>query len=116
MPDSCRLRPGQFPQSIGRSIGAGTNVTPASQASLASGQAASPATQSSTPTPVAATATQPPVPTLTATLPDMPGLSFPVQAMIASNAKFQIITTFNEWGEGTAVESASEWTSPSGNG
>jgi hypothetical protein len=26
------------------------------------------------------------------------------------------VTTFNEWGEGTAVESATEWASPSGYG
>ena len=39
-----------------------------------------------------------------------------IRAMIASNADFQVITTFNEWGEGTAVESASEWASPSGFG
>ena len=39
-----------------------------------------------------------------------------IQAMIASKADFQLITTFNEWGEGTAVESASEWASPSGYG
>jgi hypothetical protein len=39
-----------------------------------------------------------------------------VAAMAASGARFQLITTFNEWGEGTAVESASEWSSPSGYG
>ena len=39
-----------------------------------------------------------------------------IQAMVASKADFQFITTFNEWGEGTAVESASEWASPSGYG
>lgn len=39
-----------------------------------------------------------------------------VRAMTASGARFQLITTFNEWGEGTAVESASEWSSPSGYG
>jgi len=36
--------------------------------------------------------------------------------MIMSNALFQLITTFNEWGEGTAVESASEWSTVSGHG
>jgi hypothetical protein len=36
--------------------------------------------------------------------------------MIASGAPFQLITTFNEWGEGTAVESAQEWATPSGFG
>lgn len=39
-----------------------------------------------------------------------------VRDMIASGADFQLVTTFNEWGEGTAVESASEWASPSGYG
>lgn len=38
------------------------------------------------------------------------------QAMIQSGARFQLITTFNEWGEGTAVESAQEWSSASGYG
>jgi hypothetical protein len=36
--------------------------------------------------------------------------------MIMSNAFFQLITTFNEWGEGTAVENASEWSTASGHG
>jgi len=39
-----------------------------------------------------------------------------VQAMKASNAPWQLVTTFNEWGEGTAVEGAQEWASPSGSG
>ncbi|HEX6287732.1 MAG TPA: DNRLRE domain-containing protein [Herpetosiphonaceae bacterium] len=39
-----------------------------------------------------------------------------VQAMVASGSQFQLVTTFNEWGEGTAVEAATEWTSPSGFG
>ncbi len=39
-----------------------------------------------------------------------------VQAMKASRAPFQLVTTFNEWGEGTAVESAREWSSASGYG
>ena len=39
-----------------------------------------------------------------------------IQAMAASEANFQLITTFNEWGEGTAVETANEWTSQSGFG
>ncbi|TAK59687.1 MAG: DNRLRE domain-containing protein, partial [Dehalococcoidia bacterium] len=39
-----------------------------------------------------------------------------VADMAASSAAFQLVTTFNEWGEGTAVESATEWTSPSGYG
>lgn len=39
-----------------------------------------------------------------------------VAAMRASSARWKLVTTFNEWGEGTAVESASEWASPSGYG
>jgi chitodextrinase len=39
-----------------------------------------------------------------------------VQSMVGSRAPFQLITTFNEWGEGTATESAAEWASPSGFG
>jgi hypothetical protein len=33
--------------------------------------------------------------------------------MKASNAPWQLVTTFNEWGEGTSVESATEWASAS---
>jgi hypothetical protein len=39
-----------------------------------------------------------------------------VKAMVASRARFQLVTTFNEWGEGTAVESAREWATASGYG
>jgi hypothetical protein len=39
-----------------------------------------------------------------------------IRAMIASHADFQLVTTFNEWGEGTAVEDAQEWSSPSSYG
>jgi Glycosyl hydrolase family 99/CARDB len=39
-----------------------------------------------------------------------------VRDMVASHAPFQLVTTFNEWGEGTAVESADEWASASGYG
>ena len=39
-----------------------------------------------------------------------------VRDMVASRAPWQVVTTFNEWGEGTAVESAVEWESPSGYG
>jgi hypothetical protein len=39
-----------------------------------------------------------------------------IQAMLASKANFHLITTFNEWGEGTSVETAKEWTSQSGFG
>ena len=36
-----------------------------------------------------------------------------IRDMVASNANFQLITTFNEWGEGTAVENARQWNSSS---
>ena len=39
-----------------------------------------------------------------------------VRDAVASNAPFQLVTTFNEWGEGTAVESAQEWATSSGFG
>jgi hypothetical protein len=39
-----------------------------------------------------------------------------VRDMVASGAPWQVVTTFNEWGEGTSVESAVEWASPSGYG
>ena len=39
-----------------------------------------------------------------------------VRTMIASHARWQLVTTFNEWGEGTAVEGARQWPSPSGYG
>ena len=39
-----------------------------------------------------------------------------VTAMVASNAHWQLVLTFNEWPEGTSVESAHEWASPSGYG
>ena len=39
-----------------------------------------------------------------------------IDAMLASNARWQLVLTFNEWPEGTSVESAREWASPSGYG
>jgi hypothetical protein len=39
-----------------------------------------------------------------------------VAAMVASNARWQLVLTFNEWPEGTAVESAEDWATPSGYG
>ncbi len=39
-----------------------------------------------------------------------------VRAMVASGEPFQLVTTFNEWGEGTAVEGGVEWGSASGYG
>jgi hypothetical protein len=39
-----------------------------------------------------------------------------VREMVASREPWQLVTTFNEWGEGTAVEPAREWKSQSGRG
>ena len=39
-----------------------------------------------------------------------------VGAMVASAARWQLILSFNEWPEGTSVESAREWATPSGYG
>jgi hypothetical protein len=37
-----------------------------------------------------------------------------VRDMVASGANWQLVTTFSEWGEGTAVEPATQWASASG--
>jgi hypothetical protein len=47
---------------------------------------------------------------------DVTAFGTAVQQMVASRAQWQLVTTFNEWGEGTAIESASEWRSASGSG
>ncbi len=39
-----------------------------------------------------------------------------IRDMVASGAPWQLVTTFNEWGEGSSVESAVEWQTPSGYG
>jgi putative cell wall-binding protein len=39
-----------------------------------------------------------------------------VASMKASNAQFELVTTWNEWIDGSAIESATEWASPSGYG
>jgi hypothetical protein len=39
-----------------------------------------------------------------------------VRDMVASGAPWQLVATFNEWGEGTSVESAKEWETGSGYG
>jgi Glycosyl hydrolase family 99 len=39
-----------------------------------------------------------------------------VRRMATSQAQFQFVISFNEWGEGTAIESAVQWASPSGYG
>jgi Glycosyl hydrolase family 99 len=57
-----------------------------------------------------------PTPTAPVLARDLTRWAQNVRAMVASHAPFQLITTFNEWGEGTAVESATEWASASGYG
>lgn len=39
-----------------------------------------------------------------------------VAAMVASGAPWQLVTTYNEWGEGTSVESATQWAPHGGRG
>lgn len=39
-----------------------------------------------------------------------------IRDMVDSGAMFQLVTTFNEWGEGTSVEAAEQWDSASGYG
>lgn len=39
-----------------------------------------------------------------------------VRDMVASKAEWQLITSFNEWGEGTAIEPATAWQTSSGYG
>jgi hypothetical protein len=53
----------------------------------------------------------------TAALPrDLGRWAADVRAMVAVRTPFELVTTFNEWGEGTAIESAREWQTPSGFG
>jgi hypothetical protein len=47
---------------------------------------------------------------------DLPRFRQNVRDMVASKAPWQLVTSFNEWGEGTSVESATEWSSGSGQG
>ena len=39
-----------------------------------------------------------------------------LRAQVAGRARWQLVTSFSEWGEGTAVESAKQWASASGHG
>ena len=39
-----------------------------------------------------------------------------VRAMVASGAQLQLVSSFNQWGDGSSVESANEWASASGYG
>ena len=47
---------------------------------------------------------------------DLARWSESVRSMVASGAPFQLIATFNEWGEGTSIEGATDWASASGFG
>lgn len=47
---------------------------------------------------------------------DLERWNLDIQTMVSAPSKFHLITTFNEWGEGTSVESATEWESQSGFG
>jgi hypothetical protein len=47
---------------------------------------------------------------------DLNRWSASIRAMVASGQPWHLVTTFNEWGEGTSVESAAEWSSASGLG
>ena len=47
---------------------------------------------------------------------DLTAWTTEVKTMVASNDPWQLVTTFNEWGEGTSIESAQEWASSSGFG
>ena len=47
---------------------------------------------------------------------DLPAFKQAIREMVASNEPWQLITTFNEWGENSATESATEWSSGSGHG
>ena len=47
---------------------------------------------------------------------DLPRWRDDVGAMLASAARWQLVLSFNEWPEGTSVESAREWETPSGHG
>ena len=47
---------------------------------------------------------------------DLQRWSQDIRDMVTSRQSWQLITTFNEWGEGTSVESALQWATPSGEG
>ena len=47
---------------------------------------------------------------------DLPRWKQNIQDQVASGEPWQLVTTFNEWGEGTAVEGASEWGPAGGKG
>src|SRR3954447_6156920 len=47
---------------------------------------------------------------------DIAAFRHAVRDMVDSGEPWQLVTTFNEWGENSAVESAQDWSSPSGFG
>ena len=47
---------------------------------------------------------------------DLPRWYASVRAMVGSGASWQLVSSFNDWANGTAVEAASEWASASGFG
>jgi hypothetical protein len=47
---------------------------------------------------------------------DLASWKLAIRDMMSSGADWQLITSFNEWGEGTSVESAKQWASLSGQG
>jgi hypothetical protein len=47
---------------------------------------------------------------------DMRRFNADLRRQVTSGARWQLVTSFNEWGEGTAVEPSQEWQSPSGYG
>jgi hypothetical protein len=47
---------------------------------------------------------------------DLQRWSQDIRDMVTSGQSWQLITTFNEWGEGTSVESAIQWATASAQG
>jgi hypothetical protein len=47
---------------------------------------------------------------------DLDRFTADLRHQVASGARWQLITSFNEWGEGTSVEPSLQWQSPSGYG
>jgi hypothetical protein len=47
---------------------------------------------------------------------DLVAFQAAIRSMIAAGDPWQLVTTFNEWGENSATESAAEWASASGHG
>lgn len=47
---------------------------------------------------------------------DLAAFKQAIRSMVASGEPWQLVTTFNEWGENSATESAQEWSSASGQG